>query len=127
MESGEMIWAFQQLLNPLKYLRVQQGPSLFQSKAAYDWVLPLVFAAASEALIFACAPDIKVFSERGIVGAFQKLMEILVPFYIAALAAVATFERQGLDDVMKGQPATLRGRDAKGQMQDYILTRRQFI
>jgi hypothetical protein len=68
-----------------------------------------------------------IFSEKGVVGGFQKLLEILVPFYIVALAAVATFARDGLDAPMKGRPATLNIRHAQGNWVEHILTRRQFI
>jgi hypothetical protein len=62
-----------------------------------------------------------------VIGGFQKLLEILIPFYIAALAAVATFAREGLDDPMKGHAATLSVRHAHGDWMEHVLTRRQFI
>jgi hypothetical protein len=68
-----------------------------------------------------------LFSEHGIIGGFQRLLELLIPFYIVALAAVATFERRGLDEEMKGQPAILALRRASGEKADHFLTRRKFI
>lgn len=120
-----MIWACQQLLTPMRYLRIRQGISLFQSKTVYDWVLPIIISIPATYVGYKYSDGI--FSEKGVIGGFQKLLEILVPFYIAALAAVATFARDGLDDPMKGHPATLSIRHAHGDWIEHILTRRQFI
>jgi len=120
-----MIWACRQLMTPLRYLRIRQGISLFQSKAVYDWFLPAVLAIP--ATYIGNKYSLGIFSEQGVIGGFQKLLEILIPFYIAALAAVATFQRDGLDDVLKGHPATLNIRHARGDWVERILTRRQFI
>src|SRR5258706_8987546 len=60
------------------------------------------------------------------VPAFTDLLQVLTGFYIASLAAVATFNKPGLDDPMAGDPPTLR--------EDYCaittvkpLTRRRFL
>lgn len=120
-----MIWAVRQLLTPMRYLRIRQGVSLFKSKAVYDWALPIIIAVPATYVGYKYSDGI--FSEKGVVGGFQKLLEILVPFYIAALSAVATFAREGLDDPMKGHPATLSIRHSHGDWVEHILTRRQFI
>jgi len=120
-----MIWACRQLMTPVRYLRIRQGVSLLQSKAVYDWVLPIIISIPATYIGYKFS--VGIFSERGVVGGFQKLLEILVPFYIVALAAVATFARDGLDDPMKGHPATLSIRHARGDWVEHILTRRQFI
>jgi hypothetical protein len=122
-----MVWAARQLLNPLCYLRIRQGEGFWKSKATYDWTIPLILALFVEIIVFYCAPHLRVFTEKGIIGGFQKLMEILVPFYIAALAAVATFQRDGLDEEMKGQPAYFNIRSGKDEKKVNVLTRRQFI
>jgi hypothetical protein len=123
-----MYWAIRQILTPLRYLKIQQGISTLKSKVVYDWIFPVILALATTWLFAVYASGDPLFSERGVIGGFQKLLELLVPFYIAALAAVSTFNREGLDDKMKGVPATLslQSRHAeKGEVQ--ILTRRQFI
>jgi hypothetical protein len=120
-----MIWACRQILTPMRYLRIRQGVSLFKSKAVYDWVLPL--ALSIPATYIGYKYSIGIFSEKGVIGGFQKLLEILVPFYIAALAAVATFAREGLDEPLKGHAATVSIRHANGEWIEHVLTRRQFI
>jgi hypothetical protein len=120
-----MIWACQQLLTPMRYLRIRQGISLFKSKAVYDWVLPMLISIPATYIGYKYS--IGIFSEKGVIGGFQKLLEILVPFYIAALAAVATFARDGLDEPLKGHAATVSIRHSNGMWVEHVLTRRQFI
>ena len=52
---------------------------------------------------------------------------MLIPFYIVALAAIATFAGDKIDDIMKGDPATLRLRGSAGTYLERELTRRQFL
>jgi hypothetical protein len=120
-----MIWACRQLMTPLRYLRIRQGVSLLKSKTVYDWLLPLLVSIPATYVGYKYS--LGIFSEKGVIGGFQRLLEILIPFYIAALAAVATFQRDGLDDTLKGHPATLSIRHAHGDWVEHILTRRQFI
>lgn len=122
-----MIWAARQLLGPLLYLRIHQGMSLFRSKRVYDWIIPIMLTSITVTMTFYYMPQMKIFTDRGIVGGFQKLLEVLVPFYIAALAAVATFDRKGLDEEMKGEPVYLEIRKAGNESRIITLTRRQFI
>lgn len=122
-----MLWAVKQLGTPFRYLAIRQGKTLFRSKAIYDWVLPAVLSATTTALTLYFSPTIELFTDKGIVGGFQKLLEILVPFYIVALAAVATFASENLDAEMKGHPATLHIRMSDGRFVERTLKLRQFI
>lgn len=123
-----MIWAIRQLATPFRYLRIRYGRGFLHSKFVYDWTLPVILAAASVWLSLAYSPHTKLFAERSLIGAFQKLLEILVPFYIVALAAVAAFDiGSTLDQKMKGEPATLTMRHSRAGNIVKELTRRQFI
>ncbi len=46
------------------------------------------------------------------------LLQVLIGFFVASLAAVATFQRPGMDENMRGKAPTLQG---KG------VTRRQYL
>jgi hypothetical protein len=127
MGNGSMRWAVKQLLAPFRYLRIKQGHDILHSKVVFDWVFPIVLALISSSVTMFFPTKGTIFSEHGIIGGFQRLLELLIPFYIVALAAVATFERKGLDDVMKGHPAVLTLRRASGERAEHFLTRRQFI
>lgn len=123
-----MIWAVRQLFSPVRYLLIKQGVGVVRSKFVYDWILPAILALFSLVVCLIFAPHAPMFDEHGIVGRFEKLLEILVPFYIVALAAVATFAPgTELDQPMKGHPATISLRRATGDVAEHILTRRQFV
>jgi hypothetical protein len=123
-----MIWAIRQLATPFRYLRIRYGHGAFRSKFVYDWILPIILAMISVCLSLTYAEHAKLFSEHSMIGAFNKLLEILVAFYIVALAAVATFDRGGaLDTPMKGEPATVMLTYASLGKINKELTRRQFV
>lgn len=66
-------------------------------------------------------PDI--FGDHGIVQGVNGLLQILTGFYIASLAAVATFNKQSMDEVMPGEPPIVDVRGGKIEQ----LTRRRFV
>lgn len=122
-----MYWAFRQILMPFKYLTIHQGNTIFRSKAVYDWILPILLAMGSAILLTLFPGGERMFYDGGIIGSFRTLLELLIPFYIVALAAVATFDRKGLDEEMKGFPAVIKTLRSTGIYAEHILTRRQFI
>lgn len=123
---------FGRLIAPLSYLRVHQVPHnkaakrrLYSTKVAYDYVWPAVGGSVVAALALAPgfrtnAIGVNVFGEYGIVHGVNQLLQLLVGFYVAALAAVATFSRPGLDEPTGGDPLIL------DQKADDPLSRRRF-
>jgi hypothetical protein len=67
---------------------------------------------------------LNLFGQNGLVGQMNGLIQILTGFFIASLAAVATFQRHELDEVMGGDPPTLP-RGNGHSIED--LTRRRFL
>lgn len=122
-----MKWALRQLAAPVRYLGISQGSGWLTSKLTYDWVIPLTFSAISTLAVSYFRFSLGLFSDTGFISGVINLLNLLIAFFIAALAAVATFDRKGLDDAMKGEPAIMRRRDSKGIVRDRILTHRQFI
>lgn len=122
-----MNWTVRQLGAPVRYLRIAQGSGLFTSKATYDFVLPLVLAALATTAVRWFSITLGLYAADGLIPGVIDLLNLLIAFFIAALAAVATFDRPGLDDKMKGEPALMRRRDSKGVIRDCALTHRQFI
>lgn len=123
-----MIWAIRQLSVPLNYLRIQHGRGIFHSKQTYDFVLPVIMA-LFVFMVFRCLKiEICITKNPDIIKRVGDLLQLLVAFYMAALAAVSTFDRKGLDEKLKGESATLlvRGKDGVRSRQK-ILTNRQFI
>jgi hypothetical protein len=122
-----MKWAVRQLCAPLRYLLIKQGHGWFSSKTSYDVVLPMIFAAFAALAVWKLDAALGFFSQSGFVPGIINLLNLLIAFFIAALAAVATFNRAGLDDPLKGEPATMRRMASDGVTREKILTHRQFI
>lgn len=112
---------FGQLLTPIAYLRIRHP-----AKPWFDWYIPAAITAIVFAAVFFAPKPVKVFGEHGLIFFVTDLIKMLIGFYIAALAAVATFAREGMDECVQGEPATLRVK-RKGVAKESILTRRRFL
>ena len=67
-----------------------------------------------------------LFSEKGLVNTVNSLLNTLIGFYIAALAAVAAFPNKSLDEQMKGRVPTIINY-RQGMASEEKLTRRRFL
>jgi len=123
-----MFWAARQLLTPCNYLRIRHGDSVLQSKAVYDFVLPAALTIVTGAVFFWIKAPWSIFKDHALFSSVSSLLAILIGFYMAALAAVSTFHREGIDDPLKGGDATLaiRHHDGGHRVQKK-LSYRQFI
>ena len=98
-----------QLTRPLDYLRI-----VGSGKRAIDVYAPLVLMAiTASVLLWLQAP---ITTEKGLFGQINNLLQMLVGFYVASLAAVATFPNAALDQNVRN--ARLNGVD---------LTRRRLL
>ena len=123
-----MLWVFKQLCAPCNYLRIRHGTSLLASKAVYDFVLPALLTGLTVAVTLALDMRLSVFHNDKFFASLSGLLSILIGFYMAALAAVATFDRAGIDNRLAGTDAKLRVRDPDGGApKDKLLSYRQFI
>jgi hypothetical protein len=120
-------WIVRQLAAPIGYLRIAQGDGLLTSKASYDFVLPTFFSLLLTFAAWRFSLSLGLYASNGFIPGIINLLNLLIAFFIAALAAVATFDRPGLDDPMKGEPATMKRRNSKNVIRDHVLTHRQFI
>jgi hypothetical protein len=105
--------ALSRLVAPLAYLRVTHP-----TKRVYDYWLPLCVGSIAAAVIVFGGVKINVFGEYGTVHGINQLLQLLVGFYVAALAAVATFNGEHMDEFTAGDPLYLG---------DAQLTRRRFV
>lgn len=122
-----MKWALRQLCAPTRYLLIRQGHGWFSSKFTYDVVIPASFAFLATAAVWQSNASLGFFAETGFVPGIINLLNLLIAFFIAALAAVATFNRPGLDEPLKGEPAIMERRASDGVVRATILSHRQFI
>lgn len=123
-----MFWLAKQIFSPLSYLRIKQGNGLFTSKKTIDWVVPITMSILTVIVLQMLPMSMSLLGPGGLIIQFLGLLEMMAAFFIAALAAVATFDRKGLDDRMRGEPATLMRyrKSAKGYV-EHILSWREFI
>jgi hypothetical protein len=113
--------ALTRLLSPLNYLRIRH-----ERKTKYDLWIPLFLAGISVAGLALLPVPIPLLGKDSLLVQVSELITILIGFFIAALAAVATFEHRGMDELMAGTPPTLWA-TFKGQPIKRQLTRRQFL
>lgn len=105
--------AFKKILTPVDYIRIKHP-----EKKVFDVAIPLIFSVIITSFIFYLDNPITLLAKDGLISVVNGILQILSGFYIAAMAAVATFQKTGMDEVMDGSPPKLKGKD---------LTRRKFL
>jgi len=123
------MWWLNQLLSPLAYLRIRLGPgAIYRSKRFFDYLLPMVMGGLTTAGYFSLHNQPQLLGEHGLLNSVSGLLQLLVAFFIAALAAVATFPRDSMELPLRGSPALLsRWSNERQAYVDISLTRRQFV
>lgn len=114
-----MIAKLRPIATPISYLRIQHS-----FKPWYDWYFPVGIVLLSWGLLNHLDVNSSFFTL--ISSKVAEVCSILVGFCLAALAAVATFPNEKLDDSFKGEPAKLN-RLVNGVKVDTVLSRRQFL
>lgn len=112
------------LLRPLGYLRIKHNGSTLPWM---NWGVPAVASGAIVAGAAYLMPSVNVFHTGGVLDKLLSFVQSLPGFYLAALAAVATFNRPDLDSVMSGTPPRAEIINAQGNPQEVSLTRRRFL
>lgn len=109
------------IFSPLSYLRIRH-----ESKRLADWVYPVTFALASTALIFCFGGKGAISGQDGLLARLLLVSSVLPGFYIAALAAIATFNRPDIDEFMP-EPTPRLSVEIGGHGNVIRLTRRRFL
>lgn len=104
---------FSKVFTPVDYVRIKHPEKRF-----FDWVLPVLTAAVITVIISILPKSVSIIGKDSLVSLVNGILQILSGFYIASMAAVATFSKEGMDDVMQGEPPTLKKQK---------LTRRKFL
>ncbi|MDI1349198.1 hypothetical protein [Aquabacterium sp.] len=111
------------LVRPFAYLGIQHPSGTMRW---LNWWLPLFLAVGSVAFMYEFAPSVNLFAADGLMLKLLGFVQSLPGFYVAALAALATFNQPGLDVLMPGKPPVARiiynGRPVPTK-----LTRRRFL
>ena len=116
-----MVWWAKQLTKPLDYLSIRIGDSGEANPLRmYNFVLPGLGAVVCALSFHFFAPNTSLIGDDGLFRHLLSLSQVLVPFYIAALAAVASMGGTWLDGEMRGtRPTTLHGQNVKRR--EYVV------
>lgn len=111
------------LLSPLSYLRIRH-----EQKTFVDWTLPALLSFLSVVLIFFASKlsSINIYKEGELISKILSFTQNLPGFYVAALAAIATFNKISIDQVMP-DPAPKINILIQGRSVPIELTRRRFL
>lgn len=90
---------FTQILTPTRYLFVK---SVGRDKVFLDFVFPIGATALLAVAVFHVPELLQLDKSSGLISRIGGLLQILVGFYVAALAGVATFPTPALDQNAKG-------------------------
>lgn len=110
-----------QLLRPWSYLRIKAD-----GKWWFDWAIPGVLSALFLAVVVVAGMDLNVYGDSGLVAKMTGFVQSLPGFFIAALAAVATFNRNDLDELIP-EPSPTLVVFQRGHSRESRLTRRRFL
>lgn len=111
------------LFRPFAYLTIHHPSRL---PLWVNWALPAASAAMVMTALLGFGVAINTFGEQGLLARLLAFVQTLVGFYIAALAAVASFNSRHLDRVMPSPAPTMQVK-YNGTLQAVPLTRRRFL
>lgn len=118
IKEFEFIWY--QLTRPLSYLKIKHD-----DKWIYDWMVPLLFTLASILIATKLIGLDGVTNDGGLIDNIVQFISNLPGFFIAALAAVATFNKDDIDKTMDNPPRIEI--IAHGNVRMIEMTRRRFL
>lgn len=112
-----------QLLRPFSYLNID-----YKGKWKLDWLGPLLAALITTILLVGVGfiKPLSILGDNGLIDKLTALLETLPGFYIAALAAIATFNRIDIDRIMPSPPPKINI-FIRGKTVPIELTRRRFL
>ncbi len=112
----------QVFLRPFGYLTINH-----KQKLIVDWVFPIALTILSLVVIlFAKSQaNFPIFGEAGFINKINTFIQVLPGFYIAALAAIATFNKPEMDLTMLNPPTMKIF--SNGRWVSIDLTRRRFL
>ncbi len=114
---------YRHLLRPFSYLAIQD-----RFKWKVDWLYPTILAVLSTGLILVIGlwGEIIIYEDSGLIDKIFGFVQVLPGFYIAALAAIATFNKLDIDKTMPA-PAPKLDIKVNGKTASIELTRRRFL
>ncbi|MGY6278181.1 hypothetical protein [Methylomonas sp. MgM2] len=114
---------FKRLLRPFSYLSIEH-----KQKWRVDWLYPFILSIISTSILFYLKifGNIAFYVDGAVISKILGFVQCLPGFYIAALAAIATFNKADIDKTMPA-PAPRLDITVRGQSVAIELTRRRFL
>lgn len=111
------------ILRPFSYLTISH-----KDKLIVDWVYPTILSILTCVLLYLIRENgnLVIFGSNGLLAEILQFVESLPGFFIAALAAIATFNRTDIDRTMP-DPAPKIDINIEGESIKIELTRRRFL
>lgn len=113
--------SLKRLLTPLSYLRIDRQDKLFD-----EIVLPLLLLSVTLGVFWLLDWKLVIFGGSGLVAGVGSYLQVVTGFYIASLAAIATFNQKNMDLRMAGESPTLTV-EWMGIKREEKLSRRRFL
>jgi len=88
-----------QLTRPFSYLTIKH-----EDKWIYDWLVPLILTSITLLITYNYIPLSNMGGDAGLISKITDFIAGLPGFFIAALAAVATFNKHDIDQLMANPP-----------------------
>lgn len=109
-----------QLTRPFSYLKIKH-----EDKWIYDWATPLIFTILTLVISYFFIPLKNIIGDGGLISELTSFVANLPGFFIAALAAVATFNKHDIDQLMANPPKIEILHHGSSLMVE--MTRRRFL
>jgi hypothetical protein len=109
------------MFDSLLYLKIENS-----YLRTFSFYVPIILTFVFIVAYLSFPIKLNIFGDKGLVDSVNSFLSILTGFFVASLAAVATFQNENLDKQIQGKKATLeyvRGR--KSIVEE--LTRRRFL
>jgi hypothetical protein len=98
------------------------------TKPIVDWLVPGLLSLAATVVVYLIKGNVNFYGPGGFVSLALGYIQNLPGFYIAALAAIATFPRVEIDQILAGNPTPkILNIDSQGNENYVDLTRRRFL
>lgn len=123
------MWAILQVFWPLSYLLVKHdGMERFGSRVSIEILIPTIIGFIFSFFATYILKDFVLIGDNGAFSSIADLCQLLAAFFLAALAAVATFGNPELEKRLRGAPAYIyRWSKEMDRPKKVYLTRRAFL
>lgn len=123
------MWPIRQIFNPLSYMLIRHdGLNFFNSRQFFEILVPILFGVVVFIISINRVVHITMHGNDGYFSNIYGLYQILAPFFLAALAATATFSNKNLEKPLRGRDAyVMRWDNQLSDRKKVIISRRAYI